>query len=129
MDQSKIWDEDAEDCLIRDLKVLGNMFNYQVKSVASHGGMTGFNNLDFWKDKKPKDYNLLYEGYDKEPEFNLFKESFYISDSEWTQWKCYNKGELIQNDIRNPIKHIKDNHQLICLLIHSDTYYNNHFYE
>ena len=67
VDQSIIWEEKAEDCLLRDLKVLGNMFNYQVKSVASHGGNTGFNNLDFWKDKKPKDYSLLYEGYDKEP--------------------------------------------------------------
>ena len=95
IDQSIIWGEDAETCLIRDLKVLGNMFNYQVKSVASHGGNTGFNNLDFWKDKKPENYGLLYEGYDKEPGYNLFQEAFYISDSEWTQWKCYNKGKLL----------------------------------
>ena len=102
VDQSIIWGEKAEDCLIRDLKVLGDMFNYKVKSIASHGGNTGFNNLDFWKDKKPKDYNLLYEGYDKEPEYNLFQEAFYISDSEWTQWKCYDKGILVENDRRSP---------------------------
>lgn len=129
VDQSKIWNEDARACLIRDLKVLGEMFNYEVKSVASHGGMTGFNNLDFWKDKKPKDYNLLYEGYDKEPEYNLFQEAFYISDSEWTQWKCYNKGKLIENDRRSPSQHLKDNHNLIHLLIHPDTYYFNNIYE
>mgnify|MGYP005991570443 CR=1 FL=1 len=129
VDQSIIWGEKAEDCLIRDLKVLGDMFNYKVKSIASHGGNTGFNNLDFWKDKKPKDYNLLYEGYDKEPEYNLFQEAFYISDSEWTQWKCYNKGELIENDRRSPTEHLVDNHKLIHLLIHPDTYFNNHFYE
>ena len=129
VDQSKIWNEDAKECLIRDLKVLGEMFNYEVKSVASHGGMTGFNNLDFWKKNKPKDFDLLYEGYDEEPEFNLFNESFYISDSEWTQWKCYDKGKLIENDRRSPKEHLADNHQLINLLIHTDTYYTNHFYE
>ena len=129
IDQSIIWNEDAETCLLRDLKVIEKMFDYKVKSVASHGGMTGYNNLDFWKDKKPKDYGLLYEAYDNEPEFNLFHESFYISDSEWTQWKCYNKGKLIKNDVRSPSEHLQDNHQLIHLLIHPDTYYNNHIYE
>ena len=129
IDQSIIWNEEAEHCLRRDLKVLGNMFDYDVKSIASHGGNTGFNNLDFWKDKKPKDYGLLYEGYDKEPEYNLFQEAFYISDSEWTQWKCYNKGVLVENDRRSPSEHLKDEHQLIHLLIHPDTYYIRHIYE
>lgn len=129
IDQSIIWGEDPGECLVKDLKVLGAMFNYTVKSVASHGGSTGFNNLDFWKSKKPKDYGLLYEGYDKEPEYNLFQEAFYISDSEWTQWKCYNKGVLVEGDKRSPKEHIGDNHKLIHLLIHPDTYFNNHFYE
>ena len=129
IDQSKIWNENPEDCLKRDLKVLGTMFNYKVKSVASHGGNTGFNNLDFWKDKKPKDYNLLYEGYDKEAEYNLFQEAFYMSDSEWTQWKCYDKGKLVENDRRSPSEHLEDGHNLIHLLIHPDTYFKNHIYE
>ena len=129
VDQSMIWEEKAEDCLLRDLRVLGNMFDYKVKSLASHGGITGFNNLDFWNSRKPKEFNLLYEGYDKEPEYNLFQESFYISDSEWTRWKCYNKGKLLENDRRSPSEHIKDNHQLIHLLIHPDTYYKRHIYE
>ena len=129
VDQSIIWNEKAEDCLKRDLMVLGNMFNYKVKSVASHGGNTGFNNLDFWKNNKPKDYNLLYEGYDREPEYNLFHEAFYISDSEWTKWKCYNNGKLVEGDNRSPSMHLKDKHQLIHLLIHPDTYYNHHIYE
>lgn len=129
IDQSRIWDEDAEECLIRDLKVLGEMFDYSVKSVASHGGSTGYNNLDFWTNRKPKEFNLIYEGYDKEPEFNLFQEAFYISDSEWTRWKCYDKGKLLEGDRRCPSEHIKNNHQLIYLLIHPDTYYINHIYE
>ena len=129
VDQSIIWSEEAEDCLVRDLDVLGKMFNYQVKSVASHGGSTGYNNLDFWTNRKPKEFNLLYEGYDNEPEFNLFQEAFYISDSEWTQWKCYDKGKLVVNDRRSPIEHLKDDHQLVHLLIHPDTYFDNHIYE
>ena len=52
--------------------------------------------------RKPKEFNLIYEGYDSEPEFNLFNEAFYISDSEWTQWKCYNKGVLVKGDNRSP---------------------------
>ena len=38
-------------------------------------------------------------------------------------------GKLLENDSRSPAEHIKDNHKLIYLLIHPDTYYNNHFYE
>ena len=129
VDQSIIWNEDAEECLLRDLKVLSDIFNYKVKSVASHGGSTGYNNLDFWKNRKPKEFNLLYEGYDNEPEYNLFQEAFYISDSEWTQWKCYNKGALLENDRRSPSEHLEDEHQLIHLLIHPDTYFHHHIYE
>ncbi|MBO3699756.1 polysaccharide deacetylase family protein [Roseivirga sp. E12] len=129
IDQSKIWNEDPETCLRRDLKVLGSMFDYEVKSAASHGGMTGFNNLDFWKERKPAEFGLLYEGYDHEPQYNLFQESFYISDSEWTQWKCYNRGEKVDGDQRSPKEHIVDGHKLVHLLIHSDTYFDHHFYE
>ncbi len=129
IDQSIIWNEDAQDCLKRDIDIVNRMFNIEVKGVASHGGMTGLNNLDFWKDKKASDFGLLYEAYDKQPEFNLFQESFYISDSEWTRWKCYDKGVRIENDHRSPVDHLKDNHNLLHLLIHPDTYFDNHFYE
>ena len=54
VDQSIIWKENAEACLLRDLRVLGEMFDYKVKSVASHGGMTGYNNLDFGKIERLK---------------------------------------------------------------------------
>lgn len=77
VDQSVIWDENAADCLKRDLDVINRIFNIQVKGVASHGGMTGLNNLDFWQDKKAADFDLLYEAYDRQPSFNLFDEAFY----------------------------------------------------
>ncbi len=129
IDQSVIWNEDAESCLKRDVDVINRMFNTEIKGVASHGGMTGLNNLDFWKDKKASDFGLFYEAYDHQPEFNLFQESFYVSDSEWTRWKCYNKGTLIKDDRRSFAEHAKDGHPLLHVLIHPDTYFDSHFYE
>jgi hypothetical protein len=129
IDQAAIWKEDAEKCLLRDIEVINRMFKIQVKGVASHGGMTGLNNLDFWKDKKASDFGLLYEAYDHQPEFNLFQESFYVSDSEWTRWKCYNKGKLLQDDRRSIAEHAKDKHSILHILIHPDTYFDSHFYE
>lgn len=129
IDQAAIWSEDPEVCLLRDIKTMEQAFDIKVKGVASHGGATGLNNLDFWKDKKAADYGLLYEAYDKEPGFNLFQEAFYISDSEWTRWKCYDKGKLVAGDHRTPAEHLADKHELIHLLIHPDTYYFRHIYE
>lgn len=129
IDQATIWDEDAMDCLLRDIDIINRMFNIEVKGIASHGGMTGLNNLDFWQDKKASDFGLLFEAYDKQPEFNLFQESFFISDSEWTRWKCYNKGVRVDGDNRSMEEHLSDNHPLLHVLIHADTYFDRHFYE
>ena len=129
IDQSNIWDEDPKDCLLRDIQVLEAMLNVKIFGVASHGGMTGWNNLDFWENHKPSEFNLLYEGYDREPSYNLFQEAFYISDSEWTRWKCYDKGVRCEGDTRSIKEHIKDRHSLIHLLVHPDTWYNLHVYE
>jgi hypothetical protein len=129
VDQAAIWNESAEECLRRDIDVVNRALDIEITGVASHGGMTGLNNLDFWKDRKPSEFGLLYEAYDKEPSFNLFQESFYISDSEWTQWKCYDRGNLLENDRRSFAEHAADGHSLIYLLIHPDTYFDRHFYE
>ena len=129
VDESVIWKEDASSCLRRDLDVLKRMLDIPLDGIASHGGMTGFNNLDFWKDKDPTEFGVIYEAYDKTDSFNLFENSFYISDSEWTQWKCYNKGNLCQGDRRTPTEHFQDRHPLIYMLIHPDTYFNRHIYE
>jgi hypothetical protein len=129
IDQSAIWSEPPEDCLKRDLDVLNRILNISVRGVASHRGMTGHNNLDFWKNNKPKDFGLLYEAYDSEPTFNLWNEAFYISDSCWTHWKCYDKGRLIEEDYRTLSEHLSDEHPLIYSLIHPDTYYDHHIYD
>lgn len=129
VDQAAIWDEEAADCLRRDIDALSRVVGMPIKGVASHGGMTGLNNLDFWIDHKPGDFGLLYEAYDKSPVFNLFDSSFYISDSEWTRWKCYDRGKLREGDRRSFAEHLADRHPLIYLLLHPDTYFDRHFYE
>ena len=49
IDLEAIWDEDATLCLKRDLKFFKDYFDINIKGVASHGGRTGLNNLDFWE--------------------------------------------------------------------------------
>ena len=128
IDQSNIWNESASECLKKDINILEKMLEIKIHGVASHGGNTIYNNLDFWKTHKPSNFELLYEAYDNE-EFNLFNNSFYISDSEWIRWKCYDNGKLIIDDNRSLSQHIKDQHNLIYLLIHPDTYFWHHIYE
>ena len=129
IDEAVIWNENAENCLKRDINVLETMLDIKIYGVASHGGLTGLNNLDFWKDKKPSDFGLLYEAYDKNPEFNLFDNSLYVSDSNWTYWKCYDRGVLREGDNRSLGEHSHEGSPIIYSLIHSDTYYKKHFYE
>ena len=57
IDQSKIWGEDAAKCLDRDINVLSSMLDTKIVSVASHGGRTAWNNLDFWRNKKASDFD------------------------------------------------------------------------
>ena len=129
IDQAVIWNEDPATCLRRDLAVLSTMLGMPITGVASHGGMTGLNNLEFWKIHTPEQFSLEYEAYDNSPSFGLFAKSLYVSDSEWTQWKCYLHGELCANDRRTFGEHAKSNHPLIYLLIHPETYYIGHPYE
>ena len=128
VDQAAIWGESPEACLRRDLDVLQTMLGTQIKGVASHGGMTGLNNLDFWEGKKASSYGLKYEAYDQS-DFDLFNRSLYISDSDWTKWKCYKNGVRCVDDTRSFGEHLAGKHPLIYLLIHPDTYYDRHFYE
>lgn len=129
IDEAVIWNEDAESCLKRDIDILERMMNIKIDGVASHGGLTGLNNLDFWKNKKPANFGLLYEAYDKNPEFDLFNNSLYVSDSNWTYWKCYDRGVMKEGDNRSLGEHCRDGSPVIYSLIHSDTYYDDHFYE
>lgn len=129
VDAAAIWGEEPETCLRRDLAAMETMFGVKVRGVASHGGMTGLNNLDFWRQRRPEEFGLLYEAYDRGPNFGAFHQSLYVSDSEWVRWKCYDHGQLRPGDNRSPREHAADGHDLIYLLIHTDTYHDRHFYE
>ena len=39
----------------RDILILEEMLDLKIHGVASHGGITGFNNLDFLEKKIPSD--------------------------------------------------------------------------
>ena len=125
IDCKKIWNEKAKDILINDINILSSMLNIDVKGVASHGGITGYNNLDFWKKNKPFTFHLNYEAYDS----ILFDESFYISLLYLTGWKCYNKGILIKNDNRCFCEHLDNNHSIIYCNTHPIKLYERHPYE
>jgi len=129
IDQAAIWQEDPAHCLKRDLKVLSEIIQRPIDSVASHGGQTGLNNLDFWKTNKPADFGLKYEAYSGQWGFDLFEKAFYISDSNWTYWKCYKEGKLLEGEKRSISEHLQDKHPLMYVLIHPETYFDNHFYE
>lgn len=128
VDEARIWGEDAADCLKRDLAVLQTITGAPVVGVASHGANTGHNNLEFWDGHRPDEFGLLYEAYDRGA-FNAFHESLYVSDSEWTRWKCYRNGTRVDADERSIGDHAEEGPGVLYSLIHSDTYFERHFYE
>lgn len=129
IDQSNIWKEDASKCLQRDIDVLQKIFDVKIFGCACHGGLTGFNNLDFFASNDPSDFGLLYEAYQNDVNFDLFHNSLYISDSEWHRWKCYKNGILQEGDRRSLGEHLQDRPNLIYSLIHPDSYFYNNIYE
>lgn len=129
IDQEAIWCESAEVCLMRDLKVMQSMFDLKIVGAASHGGITGLNNLDFWKNRRPRDYGLLYEAYDKEENFGLFWKSRYVSDSSWHYWKSYENGLRLEENRLGIAETVALGLPLVYGLIHPDTYYDRHIYE
>lgn len=129
IDQSVIWNEKPEDCLRRDIDTMERVFGVKIYGAASHRGLTGYNNLDFWKERHPSEFGLLYEAYDNNPEFGLFHSSYFISDSDWTYWKCYDRGNPVKDCRKSLSEHSREGHKLLYTLIHPDTYFENHFYE
>ncbi len=111
--------------LEKELEFLENIFETKIYGTASHGDMTHYNNLDFWKTNKPNDFGLAYEAYDHK----LFNHCRYVSDSEWIQWKAYENGKLLEDDRRTPIEHMKDNCKVLHLLTHPESWYKNYIYE
>lgn len=126
IDQAAIWGDDPADALRRDLRVMEAMLGAPVRGAASHGGLTGLNNLDFWTDHTAAEFGLSYEAYQD----GVMEASRYVSDSEWVRWKSYYKGARLDGDHRSPSEHAREDQiPLIYLLTHPDTYYDRHIYE
>jgi len=123
VDQAAIWGETAEQCLRRDLSLMTTLLGSAPSGTASHGGMTGLNNLDFWKAHKAAEFGLAYEAYD------WFNEVWYVSDSEWTRWKSYNNGVLVDGDRRSLGEILTAGPAIVNSTIHPETYFDRHFYE
>ena len=129
IDIAATWREDARVCYERDLAVFRLLFGIDSVGSAGHGGMTGLNNLDFWKEHSPADFGQSYEAYSDDEAFGLFKSSIYVSDSEWTRWKSYHNGTLAEGDRRSPAQIAESRAPLMYMLIHPDTYFDRHFYD
>lgn len=126
VDLEKICGIDGKNCLEKEISVVEKFFDCKIVGTASHGDHTGHNNMLFWDNYKPRDFNLLYEAYEKK----LLQDSRYIADSQWTSWKAYQNTKIIDGDNRTPIEHItEDKPNKIYLLTHPDCYYHNNFHE
>jgi hypothetical protein len=112
--------------LRQEIKLFEIIFGLKVYGTASHGDMTEYNNLDFWKSHTSEDFGLIYEAYDEK----LWNNCRYVSDSEWTQWKAYENGKILKNDRRTPTEHMSDcSLQKLHLLTHPESFYEEYIYE
>ena len=69
---------DGVKLLRRELDILETVAGTKIYGTASHGDLTGYNNLAFWQRHQPSDFGLLYEAYDP----RLWNSCRYVSDSE-----------------------------------------------
>ena len=115
----------GETLLFQEIALLETIIGTKIYGSASHGDMTGFNNLDFWQKRNPSMFNLLYEAYDEA----LWKHCRYVSDSEWVHWKAYQDGALIEGDRRTPAEHAQEGEKLMLLLTHPESWYDRYIYE
>ncbi len=116
---------DPEKVLRAELEMFRNILGVEQFGVASHGDLTPYNNLDFWKARSPQEFGFVYEAYDE----NLWNNCRYVSDSEYTRWKAYENGKLREGDRRCACEHIREGASPIYLLTHSCSYYERHIRE
>jgi hypothetical protein len=111
--------------LENELRLFDYVMGKKTWGTASHGDMTAYNNLDFWKQHEASEFGLLYEAYDPK----LWQNCRYVSDSEWTRWKAYENGELMEGDRRNPIEHLRGGPRVLHLLTHPESWYDGYINE
>ncbi len=126
MDASGFLGVDPRSLLRAQIDLMHILLNAPIVGTASHGDMTPYNNLDFWKTNKPQDFGLIYEAYDA----RLWNDCRYVSDSEWTQWKSYDNGVLRDGDRRPPHLHAaEDGTRVLYLLTHPESWYEHYIHE
>ena len=117
---------DGSALLRTELQLIESLLSTKIFGTASHGDMTAYNNLHFWKTHTPADFGLLYEAYDS----LLWDHCRYVSDSEWTRWKSYEGGKLLGGDNRSPLDLAReDAPPLIYLLTHPESWYEHYIHE
>ena len=116
---------DGAALLRREIDLLETIAGTRVYGTASHGDMTGFNNLHFWRRHQPADFGLLYEAYDP----RLWDNCRYVSDSEWVRWKAYDNGNLMPEDRRSPDAHAREGPPVLHVLTHPESWYDRYIYE
>lgn len=117
---------DKVELLKEEIKLFEILFKIKIYGTASHGDITHYNNLDFWKSQTPEEVGLLYEAYNKK----IWDNCRYVSDSEWTRWKAYENGKLLENDRRTPLEHIiEDQPVVLHILTHPESWYEGYIYE
>lgn len=115
----------AEKALEAGLATFRAFFGTPNVGTASHGSLTIYNNLDFWKTHKPESFGLKYEAYGHE----LWDNSLYVSDSELIRWKCYQNGVRVPDDSRCPCEHLAAGTTPLYLLIHPQCFFQRHYHE
>jgi hypothetical protein len=109
-----------------EIELFETVFDMKLYGTASHGDMTPYNNLDFWRRHKAEEFGLVYEAYDEK----LWDNCRYVSDSEWTQWKAYDNGIRLEGDRRTPIEHIQqDKPKVLNILTHPENWYHGYIHE
>lgn len=116
---------DTKILLQQEIELFETIFKTKIYGTASHGDMTHFNNLNFWKKNRAENFGLLYEAYDEK----LWNHSRYVSDSEWTLWKAYQNGILLENDRRTPFEHMEQGCKILHLLTHPESWHHGYIHD
>jgi hypothetical protein len=113
---------DPINIILRDKELLETLFRVSIYGCSSHGDGIGRNNLDLWDSITPKDVGLLYHAYENSSNFDLFYNSFYVSDSNFTYWKTYLNGVSQLENTKSLYDYIQEDYLKMYTLIHPISY-------
>ena len=106
-------------------KILESIIDKKITGIACHNDPTPDNNLDFFKDNSPADYEFEYEAYDNK--LNLFLNSCYVTDSHPWYWRTFIDGEITKEN-GCICKIFEQERPLVYCLTHPHMWYYRHFH-